>query len=1381
MYIFNNKNSFIFKLIEFIFLFFFYQTNANDCNTHSFPELNYPTSITLSNEYKVMITMNGIYSFYPKLSSIAYSYNFTGEQIIPKNDSISYVYKSDISQFSGEDGENKYVLCLINHFLYILDEKGKFLFSKDMSSFIDLYKYYSLVPYKYSNDIYYFIISYRLEAQKELKLIYLTIIFKDNNIEINKISENQYSLGFFSFVTSENISCQKMKSLTNGNLLTCFVASVFSKLAISFYPDDNLSFLFKSDDLNEDSYNVNINFIKTAINKEKNKALFCYITDTPKGKCIYYDINENKLNETNIETSYCTSTGYGLNVYFFEKANEFIFSCVDGQNHFFMKRIDLNFNLIDDNNIFNGKQFLNCEEYSKFSITYISQNNQYFLLVDTKCDRNSYIKFFMLSDTTCIIPSGEKEIDYFETELKSPETTIITTIPEIESTVLETTTISETSIPNIITTLLEIDTTTPEIITTVPELETTMLSTTLSSLPTIETASLYKTIPETSIIESITITNDIETTKIIKQNDSPTEFLCKDIDKIYYEGKCICDINNNFYSINSKSSENKCYKKNELPKNVYFNQTTKVYELCYKTCGTCSKGGNFSENNCLTCAPNFIKEPEKNSSNCVENCKYFYYYNSLNHYSCTDDEQCPNESSLFVKQKNKCINKCIKDDTYKFQYNSQCLISCPANTELKEFNICRIKNVNTCSSSDFNLNLEEVIGQDNVRIVAKNYASEFFYTLNHVSRFLSKNFTMVLYKNNSCIDELKLNITKIEYNSCIKQLKIDNNIDENKELVIAVIDIKNEDKKITSFGFFNPDNGEKLDAIKSCSDKNVMMYENILNIFNDPIGMKLLNEQKINIFDLKDSFYNDICFHYDSPNGKDSTLQDRIKSFYPNLTLCDNYCKNKGINLNTMQVKCECTFQDLLSNNIFQNDLIYDNVLVKETLGEIMDIISKLNLEVLTCFKDVFNFKYFKKNIGGLIILGLILFQTICIIYYYLNTNNKLIRYIYSLSEKFIISKSKTKNNLKWKKRNINNPPIKINNKRKKENKNNKKDNENKNKSKIISKSKIKKNSRNKIVYINQNIPNYISKNRHTKKEKNRLNYSSDIKKSNDCFLSNSLNTIEDINKNNKNEKIIIDNKINKTFKLKIKKVKNDFHFINKNIDIKKYLEPTLDVFDYDNVIEEDKRSFCEYLRDKIEDNQIFINVFFVSEEIKPKVIKIIILILNFDLYFLINGLFYSDSYISSIFNSTEKETFFSFIPRSYDRFVYSTIVGNIIGYIMKFFLVEEIEIKKILLKKRDNVLSLRYEMFELLKKILKKIKILIIINYIIVIFSWYYITCFNNVYPNIKIEWIISSIFIIIIVQILPFILALLETCIRFISIKCESEKLFKLSLLFP
>ena len=290
-----------------------------------------------------------------------------------------------------------------------------------------------------------------------------------------------------------------------------------------------------------------------------------------------------------------------------------------------------------------------------------------------------------------------------------------------------------------------------------------------------------------------------------------------------------------------------------------------------------------------------------------------------------------------------------------YQYNGECISSCPDNTFNNKYNICQIKNTAICSISEFSLNLEENISQENVKLVAKNYATEFQYTLNHISKFSSINFTMILYKNSSCIDELKLNITKIEYDSCIQQLKKDNNIDENKYLIIAVIDIVNGNRPFTSFGFFHPETGEKLDAAKSCSDKSVMIYENLLSLLNDPLALQLLEDQKINIFDLKDAFYNDICFHFNSPNGKDATLQDRMKAFYPYITLCDDGCKNKGVNLTTMKAECECTFQDLLSKNIYDNDLFGNNILIRESIQEIVNMINNLNVEILMCYKDVFN------------------------------------------------------------------------------------------------------------------------------------------------------------------------------------------------------------------------------------------------------------------------------------------------------------------------------------------------------------------------------------------------------------------------------------------
>ena len=248
--------------------------------------------------------------------------------------------------------------------------------------------------------------------------------------------------------------------------------------------------------------------------------------------------------------------------------------------------------------------------------------------------------------------------------------------------------------------------------------------------------------------------------------------------------------------------------------------------------------------------------------------------------------------------------------------------------------------------------------------------------------------------------------------------------------------------------------------------------------------------------------------------------------------------------------------------------------------------------------------------------------------------------------------------------------------------------------------------------------------------------------------------------------------------KSKIKPKQNN-NFIKYDENINEFFETNFDEQDYDEVTEEDKRTFCQYYIEKLKENQKIINCFFIYEVLRPKSLKIAVFVLTIDLYFLINGIFYSDSYISEVFNSNEEETLLSFIPRSIDRFTYSIMVTAIIGYITQLFFIDDIKVKKILSRKREIPLDLKIEMIELLKNSIKKIKIFTVINFIILIFSWYYISCLNNVYPNISKEWIISSIFIIIIVQIMTFISVFLGTSIRYISIKCESEKLFKLSIL--
>ena len=228
------------------------------------------------------------------------------------------------------------------------------------------------------------------------------------------------------------------------------------------------------------------------------------------------------------------------------------------------------------------------------------------------------------------------------------------------------------------------------------------------------------------------------------------------------------------------------------------------------------------------------------------------------------------------------------------------------------------------------------------------------------------------------------------------------------------------------------------------------------------------------------------------------------------------------------------------------------------------------------------------------------------------------------------------------------------------------------------------------------------------------------------------------------------------------------------------YLETSPDEMEYDDAIKKDKRTFCEYSIENLKEKQIIANTFIVEDPIKPRGIKLILFTLNLILYFVINGLFISENYISELYYLDEEdENFFSFFPRSIERLVYITIVSIIIGYITSFFFLEEEKIKGIFKRDVDNKVILFKDIINLIKTLKKRYISFIIFAFVFLLISLYYLLCFNYVYPKTQMEWIKSSIAIFIIIQILSILKILLQATLRFASFKCQSEKLFHVNKL--
>ena len=846
------------------------------------------------------------------------------------------------------------------------------------------------------------------------------------------------------------------------------------------------------------------------------------------------------------------------------------------------------------------------------------------------------------------------------------------------------------------------------------------------------------------------------TSEIFNNNENEVINIISNNTNIFYSNERFlneeCNKSNGFYPVyyNYKNElvnqYQECFNNETKPINFYFNKEKEAYEPCYETCRTCNYKGNSTINNCTSCDFDSIFRPEQNTTNCVKKCRHRYYITPYGQYKCTKDKECNDIANLYIREKDKCTNNCSLDDTYYYQFNGECVNKCPPDTKLENNSVCVIINKEACSIELNEYNIENNLTNENLELIAKTYANEYKYTNNHISLFKHQLYLITLYKNKQCINELGLSIPQIDFGNCIEYVKKKYNITD--DLLVLIIERYSDGKSIILYSLYDPITGYKLDTTNLCDKETIKIEENVIATLNTTDinlnNLLKLTEQNIDLFNKSSSFYNDICFHFESPNGKDITLRDRILDYYPNITLCNEGCFYEGVNLTSMMALCQCKFTELLSGKIFSG-----NAFMSKISDDIIEIISMSNLEILKCYKDIFSYEYFIKNIGGFIALGIIFSQSICVIFFIFISMNNMRKYSFGLIEiylRYINPRYSMKYSEYIPQVIKDNPPIK--NKENKENDKNKK-------LKIFSSSKNLKNIQ--IAHENENS------------ESKYLSLFSQLP------FKNNKNKTKTLNKNGIKRKMANSLTVRgKTFKSKS----------NLDIKIKKYMKEYLstdeDDMEYDDAIKKDNRKFFSFFWERVKVNTWIVNIIFSEEKLKPRSIRILLFLLNVDLYFTINGIYFNEDYVSEVYHSDKEEKFFDFVSRTNYNFFYASMVGAIVEYMINCFFVEEKKFQNLFRREKDNELRLRSEFGLILNLIKSRYIAFFVISYVITIFSWYYITCFNNIYPNMKIEWIKSSISIIIIMIFVYIGLALLETILRFLSFKCKSEKIFKFSKIF-
>ena len=778
------------------------------------------------------------------------------------------------------------------------------------------------------------------------------------------------------------------------------------------------------------------------------------------------------------------------------------------------------------------------------------------------------------------------------------------------------------------------------------------------------------------------------------------------------------------------------------------------------------------EENCSLCYANRIQE-------CIT-CKDIFYINKTNNLKLCN---VPNSQNNNIEISTLFTNINTQNETQyetQFQNNS---------TEILNQNITDIKietNIEIIEPKEEITNIigckdDEILsGRCGLKITNEQIAS--FY--NELKSQIKANTSKIIKTENvifqiSSLNEQKgndnPNVSSIDLGECETILKNNSGLKDDEDLIVYKIDIKNKDLSQTyvQYEIYNPQNLELM-SLDACKDISISVKIPInLNEETQSIYDSLV-QSGYNLFDINDIFYNDICSTYTTENGTDLTLADRKNIIYDNngnISMCQEGCEFLFYNITTKKSECNCAIQTSeIVTNIDEINFEFSSL-----SDEFFNTINNSNFRVLKCFKLVFSKKGQKKNIGSYIMSGLCIIFLILLLIYIIKENSKVNNYIKDIlkqkqeiakSNGEYISKSKKNDNLFGE-----NNPINIINI---------KSNETKTKNKNKSTSKINKRNNRKKRKNNKSTNSFPPK---RKVNNSKISENSNFKKSFESLNSRQSKTIDEIKteKNLKNlipqkkrKKVInifnVDNSVNKSSNNQSVNnngnnlIQNTQDFL-KNNKITDITDEEKNNLEYEIALVVDKRTYFQYYYSLIKKKQLLLFAFCPNKDYNLTLIKMSLLILSFSLYFTINGFFFTDSTMNKINEERGKYNFLFQIP----QMLYSTLISAIINIILKMLSLSQKQI--LIIKHEKKYLNAKKTSNSILKCLKIKLAIFFILSTFLMLFFWYFISCFCSVYKNTQKILITDTLISFSLSMIYPFILNLVPGFFRIPALRSQEK----------
>jgi len=670
----------------------------------------------------------------------------------------------------------------------------------------------------------------------------------------------------------------------------------------------------------------------------------------------------------------------------------------------------------------------------------------------------------------------------------------------------------------------------------------------------------------------------------------------------------------------------------------------------------------------------------------------------------------------------------------------------------------------------------------------------------------------------------------INFTNCDNLLKQVYNISETDSLIFIKYEKTSglaKDNNI-QYELYDPINFKKLN-LSICINNNIKIDVVIpIELDEDLVKIyKSLKKEGYDLFDLKDNFYIDICAPFTADNGADVLLDDRLSYFYSkvvNISTCPKDCEYSTFYIETKSLSCQC--------KVNENSIDTDNINNNFDLSVYFPALNGFKYttyKTLKCYKLIFDIKYFKNNIGSIIVIVLIFFYLIFMIYYIMkgispleiqisqflfdekdiNLNKEEIKIVNPALTLGVNQTNKNKNKTKEKTENkVVKTTVKENNSKRtkkgiKTNKDNK-DNANPPKGKkarINSADKKKENENLKLVDVihsKKKKGRNMKKKRGIKNSKNNKGIKDNKKAEIDVESVKSDKVVKrksiiDYQKEKEiklsKEKILVESSNNILMKSEMKgntsekttkyNLKKSFNNNKENKGNKLFDNYELNHLDYEDAVILDKRSFCETYWSIIKREELILFTFVSSNDYNLFYIKIARLIFIFLTLMTMNAFLFSDKSFHKLFLKGVKYNFTQQIL----QILLSVIITHVVEILLCFLSMTDriiYQIKKIAKTGKENKV-----IFDCLKKIRIKLIIFFVGTFIVILFYWYFISAFCSVYKNTQKIFLIDTVLSFVFFNIVPLIVYVLVTLVRIISLKCSNKKnlkcLYILSRIFP